>query len=63
MNEESGQLIAGQFLCFIGIMLTIGAALAIIRTGWQSLFFNIMMLAGLAIWSAGKYLCVKSRAQ
>lgn len=60
-EPESTQLITGQFLCFIGIMMSLGGALSIIRTGWRSLFLNALMIAGFAIWAYGKHLCVKAR--
>ena len=59
----------GAFLKFIGLMLTLGGSLAMIRTKgvgehWFSgppIFFVLLILIGLGVWGVGFYLCGKAR--
>jgi hypothetical protein len=58
MNRDT-RMTLGQFLCFTGIMVTLGGALAIIRTREfheVSIFYNALMPLGLIMWTAGAWI-------
>ena len=55
-KPESSRHIAGQFLMFAGMLVTIGGSLALIRTGERSIFYTLLMPIGLGMWALGYWL-------
>lgn len=62
--SDSNRSILGEFLKFLGLMLTVGGSLAILRTAgvagrWFSgpqFFFTLLLPIGLILWAVGLYL-------
>lgn len=55
-DNDSSRAIAGQFLCFAGLITTCAGALALIRTGEPSLFFAVLMPIGMVMWAVGRWM-------
>jgi hypothetical protein len=64
LPKSSDRSLLADFLKFLGLMLTIGGSLAILRTHgvenrWFSgpqLFFTLLIPVGLCMWAAGFFL-------
>lgn len=54
--EESRRLLWGQALTFLGPMIAVGGALAILRTHQPSVFFSLLMPLGLVLLGVGYWL-------
>jgi len=58
MNRET-RMTLGQFLCFMGLMVTLAGALAILRMRHLqegNSFYNALMPIGLIMWAVGAWL-------
>ena len=55
-NDDTPRSLTGQFLLFVGPLVTMGGALAILRTGQRSIFYVVLMPIGLAMWAVGLWL-------
>jgi hypothetical protein len=56
MDTDSPAAITAQALKFLGLLVTAGGALAILRTGERNLLYVCMMPLGLVMWGAGFWL-------
>ena len=53
LPPDTSRSIAGQFLMFIGPIVTMAGALAIFRTGEKTIFYLALMPIGLVMWIIG----------
>lgn len=63
MSDDSPQMVAAQALKFLGLLVSAGGSLAILRTGQRSLLFALLMLLGLIMWGIGFWLAARAPRQ